>query len=86
MTTAGHNLVRFADDFLICCPERETAERAGALAARELADLRLRLNPAKSRVVSFDQGVRFLGHRFGGRRSGWPGSRRGGRNRAGGKP
>lgn len=68
MAGAGQNLVRFADDFLLCCPKREAAERAGELAARELADLRLRLNPAKSRVVSFEQGFRFLGHRFGDRR------------------
>ena len=64
VTDAGENLVRFADDFVICCPEREAAERAGELAARELADLRLRLNPAKSGVVSFKQGFRFLGRRF----------------------
>jgi RNA-directed DNA polymerase len=70
MTGAGQNLVRFADDFVICCPEREAAERVGELAARELAGLRLRLNPAKTYVVSFEQGFRFLGHRFGGRRGG----------------
>ncbi|HET91035.1 MAG TPA: RNA-dependent DNA polymerase [Chloroflexi bacterium] len=64
VTDAGENLVRFADDFVICCPERGAAERAGELAARELADLRLRLNQAKSHVVSFDQGFRFLGRRF----------------------
>ena len=82
MTDAGQNLVRFADDFVICCPERAAAERAGDLAARELAGLRLRLNPAKTHVVSFEQGFRFLGHRFGGRRSGWPRPRRGGRKRS----
>jgi len=81
VTGAGQNLVRFADDFVICCPERAAAERAGERAARELARLRLRLNPAKSRVVSFDQGFRFLGHRFGGRRRGLPGLRRRGRGR-----
>lgn len=70
MTGAGQNLVRFADDFVVCCPEREAAEQAGELAARELADLRLRLNLDKTRVVSFEQGFRFLGHRFGGRRRG----------------
>jgi len=79
MADAGQNLVRFADDFVLCCPEREAAERAGELAARELADLRLRLNPAKTRVVSFEQGFRFLGHRFGGRRPRLPRPRRRGR-------
>jgi len=65
MTDAGQSLVRFADDFLLCCSTQEEAERVGEMATRELADLRLRLNPAKSNVVSFDQGFRFLGHRFG---------------------
>jgi retron-type reverse transcriptase len=68
MVDGGHNLVRFADDFLLCCPERETAEQAGEQAARVLADLRLRLNPTKSKVTSFSQGFRFLGHRFDDRR------------------
>jgi RNA-directed DNA polymerase len=86
MAGAGQNLVRFADDFVLCCPEQEAAERAGGLAARELAALRLRLNPAKTHVVSFDQGFRFLGHRFGGRRSGWPRPRRDDRKREEGEP
>jgi RNA-directed DNA polymerase len=64
MTDAGHNLVRFVDDFVVCCPDQESAQRAGEHAARELANLRLRLSPSKSRVVSFDQGFRFLGNRF----------------------
>jgi RNA-directed DNA polymerase len=81
MTDAGQNLVRFADDFLLCCPTREAAERAGELTARELAALRLRLNPAKSRVVSFAQGFHFLGHRFGDNRSRLPRLRRDGQRR-----
>ena len=64
MTDADENLVRFADDLVLCCPDREAAERAGERAARELARLRLRLNLDKSHVVSFDRGFRFLGHRF----------------------
>jgi RNA-directed DNA polymerase len=85
MTGAGQSLVRFADDFVLCCPERGAAERAGELAARELAHLRLRLNPAKTRVVSFEQGFRFLGHRFGGRRPGLPRPRLSGRRREEGR-
>ncbi len=79
MTEAGQNLVRFADDFVICCPEQGTAERAGELAARELADLRLRLNPAKTHVISFDRGFNFLGHRFGNRQRALPRPRRNGK-------
>lgn len=65
MKEDGHNLVRFADDFALCCPGREAAKQAGDQAARALADLRLRLNPTKSKVTSFEQGFRFLGQRFG---------------------
>lgn len=85
MTDAGENLVRFADDFVLCCPTQEAAGRAGERAARELAALRLRLNPAKTRVVSFRQGFNFLGHRFGDPRKALPRLRRGGRKPGGGK-
>jgi hypothetical protein len=64
MIDAGQNLVRFADDFVICCPDRDAAEQAGGLAAQELASLRMRLNPSKTGIVSFNKGFRFLGHRF----------------------
>ena len=64
MREMDQNLVRFADDFVLCCPSREAAERARELSARELAGLRLRLNAGKSQIVSFRDGFRFLGHRF----------------------
>ncbi len=60
----GVRLVRFADDFVLLCRDPDTAqgalERIGAL----LRAHGLRLHPDKTRVVSFDQGFRFLGHRF----------------------
>jgi len=64
MTERGHRLVRYADDFVVCCGTQEEAETAGRDAAHILADLRLRLNPGKTRLASFAQGFRFLGHRF----------------------
>lgn len=60
----GYQLVRFADDFVICCHSRAEAESAAGDAARILSELQLRLNIEKTRVVSFEQGFRFLGRQF----------------------
>jgi CRISPR-associated protein Cas1 len=60
----GHRLVRFADDFVILAKDQGGAEAALALAGRVLGDLGLRLNAEKTKVTSFDQGFRFLGHLF----------------------
>lgn len=68
----GYGLVRYADDFVICCGSREEAETAAGHAARVLSDLRLRLNLDKTRVVSFDHGFRFLGYQVHGHRTSPP--------------
>ncbi len=57
-------LVRYADDFLILCKDKPRAEEALELTADLLAKLRLRLNTAKTRIVNFDHGFRFLGVTF----------------------
>ncbi|MDP2834257.1 MAG: CRISPR-associated endonuclease Cas1 [Pseudomonadota bacterium] len=57
-------LVRFADDFLILCRDREQAEDALALTSETLDALDLRLNQAKTRITHFDEGFRFLGVNF----------------------
>lgn len=64
MTNAGLHLVRYADDFVICCPTETAARQAMALAAQKLAGLRLRLHPQKTRILRFDEGLEFLGYRF----------------------
>jgi CRISPR-associated protein Cas1 len=61
MLSAGYQVIRYADDVAIPAPDRATAERALADAQEALAALRLELDPAKSRAVSFDEGVAFLG-------------------------
>lgn len=62
---ARHNtLVRFADDFVILCGKQAEAERALAVAQQTLRTLRLRLNPHKTRLASFDGGFRYLGYFF----------------------
>ncbi|WP_137177014.1 CRISPR-associated endonuclease Cas1 [Roseomonas sp. AR75] len=60
----GLRLVRFADDFLILCKDEALAAGAKARMAALLAEYGLELNAEKSRITSFDQGVRFLGHLF----------------------
>ena len=57
-------LVRFADDFLILCKTREHAEAALEMTEEVLEELRLNLNEDKTRLVNFDQGLRFLGVHF----------------------
>ncbi len=60
----GVRLVRFADDFLILCRDRRRAEAALDRVGTLLEDRGLRLHPDKTRLVSFDEGFRFLGHLF----------------------
>lgn len=60
----GMRFVRFADDFVILCKDAGTADTAMAKAAAILNEYGLRLNIAKSRVLDFDRGFRFLGHLF----------------------
>jgi CRISP-associated protein Cas1 len=61
MLALGYRPCRYADDIALPVADRAGAERALADAARELEELRLDLNPVKSQVVSFDEGVPFLG-------------------------
>ena len=60
----GLRLVRFADDFLILCRDEALALGARERIAALLAEHGLELNAEKSRITSFDKGVRFLGHLF----------------------
>jgi RNA-directed DNA polymerase len=64
MMRAGLHLVRYADDWIICCRDEQSAHAALELAARELHRLKLQLNPEKTRVTRFDQSPEFLGYRF----------------------
>ena len=64
MTKAGLRLVRFADDWVICCRDAKSAQVALDLAVRKLAELRLQLHPHKTRIARFDEGLEFLGYRF----------------------
>lgn len=57
-------LVRYADDLVVLCATRERAEAARELVATTLAELGLRLNPKKTRIVRLtrgEEGFDFLG-------------------------
>jgi len=66
MVKRGHQVVRYADDFVILCRDEGGAGRALADAEKVLASLRLRPSPAKTRIVPFDEGFSFLGAVFAG--------------------
>lgn len=57
-------LVRYADDFVVLADGPENAERARHAVQEALAPLKLRLEPEKTRVSSFEDGFEFLGVRF----------------------
>jgi|HubBroStandDraft_1064217.scaffolds.fasta_scaffold00196_9 CRISPR-associated protein Cas1 len=60
----GARIVRFADDFVILCESRAGAEAALTKVEKLAAEHGVSLNRDKTRVTSFDQGFRFLGHLF----------------------
>ena len=62
---SGCHLIRYADDMLALASTRAEAEKALEIATKELVKLGLRLNQTKTRVVSFEEGFRFLGVEFG---------------------
>lgn len=55
------SLVRYADDFVLLVDGPENAERARHAVESALAPLKLRLEPQKTRVSSFEDGFEFLG-------------------------
>jgi CRISPR-associated protein Cas1 len=60
----GARIVRFADDFVILAESRTGAEAALRRVENLLAEHGLALNRDKTRITSFDQGFKFLGHLF----------------------
>lgn len=67
MLSSGHQVLRYADDFAIPVTTRTEAESALVHAGEVLAEWGLELNEDKSRIVSFDEGVKFLGRNTGAR-------------------
>lgn len=58
---SGHCLARFADDWVILCPNQERAEVAYNDALRTLARLCLKVNPEKTRLLSPKEQLEWLG-------------------------
>jgi len=61
---ADHVLIRYADDFIVLAKTQKRAEAALELTKDVLDRLTLRLNPLKTRIVHFDEGMEFLGWYF----------------------
>jgi RNA-directed DNA polymerase len=61
MTGTGHHLARFADDWVVLCSSQEKAEEAYNHALRSLSRLHLKVNPAKTRILSPEEKLEWLG-------------------------
>jgi RNA-directed DNA polymerase len=61
MKKRGHNLIRFADDWVILCATREESEESYNNAVRSLARLRLKINLEKTRILSPQDKLEWLG-------------------------
>lgn len=57
-------LVRYSDDFLVLSKTETEAEENIELTDMILEDMKLDLNPVKSKIVSFDRGFKFIGAIF----------------------
>ena len=65
MAGAGFQMVRYADDFVILCRDRDTAERALQRVREWTASAGLTLHPEKTVIVDAEQeGFDFLGYHF----------------------
>ena len=67
MASRGYRMVRYADDFVVLCQNREEAAAALELIQQWVAENGLRLSPAKTHVGDCRQpgeGFEFLGYRF----------------------
>ena len=61
LTGQGLRLVRYMDDFVIMCASEDDARQALRIAEQRLAKLRLAVNPTKTRLVAYADGLEFLG-------------------------
>jgi RNA-directed DNA polymerase len=67
MSQAGHEMVRYADDMVLLCPDAATAETVLGTLREWAAQAGLSLHPEKTRIVDMGQpGAHFdfLGYRF----------------------
>jgi len=78
MAQQGYEMIRYADDLVVCCRSEAQAQQAMATLAAWVAQAGLRLHPTKTRIVNaaLKGGFDFLGYHFeryqDGRGSKWP--------------
>jgi RNA-directed DNA polymerase len=66
MSERGHEMVRYADDFVVLCASKEEAEAALEQIRQWAAERKLEVHPEKTRIVHHQDpgGFEFLGYRF----------------------
>ncbi len=64
MRNAGFMLIRFADDFIVLCKDKDQAIEAGKQAVKSLAEHGLKLNQSKTHIKTMEQGFKYLGYLF----------------------
>lgn len=64
MATAGFQMIRYADDFVVLCRSREEAEAALAKIRQWTEAAGLTLHPTKTRIATDAEGFDFLGYHF----------------------
>lgn len=57
----GNVLVRYADDFVVCCPTIDDVAEVRQVSSQALDDLELRLHPTKTEERTASDGVDFVG-------------------------
>ncbi|WP_462160482.1 CRISPR-associated endonuclease Cas1 [Pseudoalteromonas maricaloris] len=60
----NYQMVRYADDFVVCCATQKAAQHAQYHTEQVLHHLGLTLNLNKTQLTTFSEGFRFLGHYF----------------------
>lgn len=61
----GVRLVRYADDFVICCPDKQSADRIYEVLPKRLKKFKLELHETKTKLVSMDKRKHKEGERQG---------------------
>jgi len=61
---AGYRFVRYADDFVVACANRQEAKAALEFIEEIMTDLELSLSPEKTKTASYGKGYEFLGFRL----------------------
>ena len=64
LTDLGYRWVRYADDFCVFCVNERRTRQAWEDVVAILCDLKLQLEPQKTRLTTFDQGFDYLGVSF----------------------